>query len=186
MIILYLIFCIIVHEFGHLIASVMLKCKVEVFSLGFGKPICSFKYKKIIFNICPILLGGYCKLKGDICDVFKRNSFARLPYSKKFLILSSGCIVNIFFGYLFLIAGIKISSDILYNLGFINMLLGISNLLPIPALDGGYLALVWLEKIYKKAIAYKIISIVSKISFIILMTLNIVLIIIYLLIKFLK
>lgn len=54
-----------VHEFGHFIAARMSGVRVEIFSIGFGKPI----YKKVLssceFRICLIPLGGYVKLFGD-------------------------------------------------------------------------------------------------------------------------
>ncbi len=56
---------VFVHEFGHFIVAKMVKVRVEVFSLGFGKPLWSFKKGDTEYRISMIPLGGYVKLAGE-------------------------------------------------------------------------------------------------------------------------
>ena len=84
-ILLILIIMIILHESGHLIASLLLKVKVEAFSIGFGRPFFKKIFKGIEFRFAPILLGGYTKVKGE--DDYSGNGLLAQPYYKKFLII---------------------------------------------------------------------------------------------------
>lgn len=64
---------------------------------------------------------------------------------------------------------------LLWNISLVNISAFVLNILPFPALDGGMLWLVWLEKFYPKRYS-KIIQISSKIGFWILLILQIILI----------
>lgn len=55
---------IFVHEFGHFIVGRLCGIGVEVFSIGFGPEIISFKHNKITYKLCWIPLGGYVKFYG--------------------------------------------------------------------------------------------------------------------------
>ena len=176
-----LIICIIAHELGHLIVAKMCKCGVEVFSLGFGKPILfSKKIGKTLYQVTPWIFGGYCKLQDETKSSKKKNSFTNLPYRKKAAITLAGVTVNIVLGVISILIATSLVRasfiDIRYILlcfGMLNITLGISNLLPIPALDGSYLILVWLEKIYGKKVGYAKMDKICHWGFIILMALNI-------------
>ena len=56
---------IFVHELGHFIAARSAGIRVEVFSIGWGRGILSFKWKDTKIQIGWIPFGGYCKLAGD-------------------------------------------------------------------------------------------------------------------------
>lgn len=56
---------VFVHEFGHFIVAKMVKVRVEVFSLGFGKTLWSFKKGDTEYRISMIPFGGYVKPAGD-------------------------------------------------------------------------------------------------------------------------
>ncbi|GEM_PF-340139 len=56
---------ICIHELGHFLAARMVGIGVEVFSIGLGKPIVSFKGKETIFQIGFLPFGGYCKMAGE-------------------------------------------------------------------------------------------------------------------------
>jgi membrane-associated protease RseP (regulator of RpoE activity) len=118
-------------------------------------------------------LGGYCKLKDELEFSGDKDSFTNLTYSKKLFITVAGCLVNILIGIPCYIIGLKILNFNLFYFGAISLGLGITNLLPIPALDGSYPFLVWLEKFYGKEKGYTIMSKICRIGFIILMTANI-------------
>jgi len=55
---------IFVHELAHLVAARWAKMKVEIFSIGFGKPIYQWTRKKIKWQLCIIPFGGYVKISG--------------------------------------------------------------------------------------------------------------------------
>ncbi len=56
---------IFVHEAGHFIAARICKVQVEVFSLGFGPPLFSWKRRGTIYQIAAVPLGGFVKMLGD-------------------------------------------------------------------------------------------------------------------------
>lgn len=135
-----LIICIMWHEAGHLLVAKLCKCGVNVYSIGFGKPVL-FKKKigKTTYQITPWIFGGYCQLKDELKASKAKDSFSNLPYRKKFLIAIAGCSVNIIMGLIFLLLGKIFGVYELLYFGFLSTLLGITNLLPIaPCLDGGY------------------------------------------------
>ena len=169
-----LIIIIIFHETAHLIVAKLCKCDVEKFSIGFGPAIIRKKIGGTIYQLSPILLGGYNKLKGELKASKDPKAFTNLPYRKKCLIAMAGIIVNILTGLIAIYLGMLFNIYNLIYFGFISIMLGITNAIPFPALDGSYLILVWLEKIYGKEKGYFIMGIICKIGFIIIMMLNII------------
>jgi regulator of sigma E protease len=55
---------IVVHEGGHFIVARLCGMRVERFSIGFGKPLVSFKRGDTIYQISPIPLGGFVQITG--------------------------------------------------------------------------------------------------------------------------
>lgn len=53
------------HELGHYTAARLLGVYVEVFSIGFGKKLASFRWLNTQWQISAIPLGGYVKMKGQ-------------------------------------------------------------------------------------------------------------------------
>ncbi|MCM8771405.1 MAG: RIP metalloprotease RseP [Candidatus Omnitrophica bacterium] len=62
---------IIAHELGHFIMAKRMGVKVEIFSLGFGQKIFSFKRKDTEYALRLLPLGGYVKLAGDNWEEYK-------------------------------------------------------------------------------------------------------------------
>lgn len=57
---------IFVHEWGHYLVAKWCGVKIEEFSLGFGKKLCSKTDKSgTVWKICAIPFGGYVKMFGD-------------------------------------------------------------------------------------------------------------------------
>ncbi len=107
---LIFIFMIIVfiHEFGHYIVARIFKADVTDFSIGFGKPLYSFKDNKgTNWKLSPIPLGGYVKIKG-LDSIFSKNSskekgsFQFLTIYQKIFVLLAGSIFNIISAWLVL------------------------------------------------------------------------------------
>src|SRR4030095_10628535 len=62
--ILGLALLIVVHEGGHFLVARLCGMRVERFSIGFGKPLVSFKRGDTIYQIAPIPLGGFVQITG--------------------------------------------------------------------------------------------------------------------------
>jgi len=192
--IINILIAVILHELGHLIASVLLGVKVKTYSIGFGNPCLHKKILSIDFRITPWLLGGYVSLEGESDK--SPNGFLAQRYYKKVIILLAGVAVNallaiigylvvyksislglwvdwnmiksIFtrdYSFLYLVYETIIAHPFLTQLTLINFMLIISNLLPFPALDGGGIWTLWLEKIWKKDFP-RLWTLLNKIGFI--------------------
>jgi membrane-associated protease RseP (regulator of RpoE activity) len=149
-------------------------CKVETISIGFGKPIWSKKIKGINYQISPILLGGECKLYGEIELKRSKFAFTSLRFAKKCAIALSGVTVNVITGLICLQLGKAMYNEYLYCFGYISIFLGLFNAFPfIPCLDGGYLFYFpILIKRYGKQKGIMILKKSIELSFKILMLLN--------------
>jgi membrane-associated protease RseP (regulator of RpoE activity) len=167
-----LIICIFLHELAHLVAAKYCKCQVEVFSVGFGPALFKKKLGDTIYQIALLPIGGYNKLKNEPAYSRSKYAFTNLPYNKKLLIILAGCTINIVTGGIALLIGRLFLNYNLFYFGVLSIALGLSNLLPIPALDGSYSILVWLEKFYGKKHGYKLMERIVRVGFIVLMILN--------------
>jgi len=169
-----LIICIITHELAHFIAAKLCGCGVDIFSVGMGKPYLKMIYKDTEYRLTPWLIGGYCSLRDELVSSNKKDSFTNLPYLKKMYITLAGVAVNILTGLLAMYVGVYYIIPNLWFFGYISLWLGITNLLPIPALDGSYIFLVWLEKFMGKEKGYALMEKLCKIGFIIITVVNII------------
>ncbi|MDU9761730.1 RIP metalloprotease RseP [Helicobacter pylori] len=102
--VLMLAFLIFVHELGHFIIARICGVKVEVFSIGFGKKLCFFKFFGTQFALSLIPLGGYVKLKGmdkEENETHQANdSYAQKSPFQKLWILFGGAFFNFLFAIL--------------------------------------------------------------------------------------
>ncbi|VAW58967.1 Intramembrane protease RasP/YluC, implicated in cell division based on FtsL cleavage [hydrothermal vent metagenome] len=105
------------HEFGHYWVARLLKVKVLRFSIGFGKPLITWKKQKgedlIEFVIAAIPLGGYVKMlderEGEVDESQKHRAFNTQPVATRFAIVAAGPIFNFilaaFFYFIFFVNG---------------------------------------------------------------------------------
>lgn len=174
--IIAIIISVIFHELAHLVTAVLLKVRVYAFSIGFGKILLSKIWKTIDWRISLIWLGGYCNLEerpnvpNSIYDlsywkqaliilagVVVNFVIACICYLLHFKSISYGlwydwsiikyifmCRYDLLFDFFYMY---PIKNIFLLELSLLNLTLFISNLLPIPPLDGGYL---WLFPLRKK------------------------------------
>jgi membrane-associated protease RseP (regulator of RpoE activity) len=176
--IICLVLIIAIHEMAHLIVAKKCGCRVEVFSIGFGSPIIKKKIGDTVYQVGWLLLGGYCKLQDESNYSRSKKAFTNLPYRNKVAVALAGVTVNIIMGLicmgvtLYLLPYSQLAYNI-YYFGLISVALGVTNLLPIPALDGSYPFLVLLEKKYGKQKGYAIMAKLNRIGFIVIMILNI-------------
>ena len=93
--ILVLLLMITIHEFGHYTAGKILKFKINEFSIGFGKALCTRKKKNgEIFSIRLVPLGGYCAFEGEDTTDENSGSFnAQAPW-KRLIVLFCGAFFN--------------------------------------------------------------------------------------------
>lgn len=113
------------HELGHYGAARFFGVYVEVFSIGFGKKLASFRWLNTRWQISAIPLGGYVKMKGqDDLDPAALSSDSDSYNAKKpwqrIIILLAGPIANFFLAWLLFLAiavdGPKTLSPIIGNI----------------------------------------------------------------------
>lgn len=96
---------IFVHELGHFAVAKWCGVRVEVFSLGFGKKILSYKKGDTTYCISLIPLGGYVKMFGDeinaqLSESEKKFSFTHKTVWQRIAIVLAGPMMNFFFAIL--------------------------------------------------------------------------------------
>jgi len=91
-------FMILIHEFGHYAVAKLLRVRVEVFSIGFGKRLLGFRKGDTDYRISAIPLGGYVKMSGEN-PMDERTGdpaeFMSHPRWHRFLIAIAGPSMNI-------------------------------------------------------------------------------------------
>lgn len=86
-----------IHEFGHFLASKLLKVGVDEFSIGFGPKIVQKKFRGTMYSLRWLPLGGYCAIEGE--EETEENKDSESSYQRKnplekIVILSMGVIFN--------------------------------------------------------------------------------------------
>lgn len=112
---LVITFLIFFHELGHFLAARCVGVRVEVFSIGFGKPL----YERLIggtkYRLCALIFGGYVKLKGQddlkpgvVCD--EKDSYKYKSPLQRIFILIAGPAFNLILAFLlyFLVANLGV------------------------------------------------------------------------------
>ena len=197
--IISVLICVFFHELAHMIAAICCGVKVKEFALGFGPPLIKIKIKSIIYKLNLIPLGGYCRLQGEKSKV--KEGWLTTTYSKKLIISLAGVFVNLVIAFICyiinynsILLGLYIDLNLLKSiflkqydfiyliyyscnnifllqLGLLNLIAFITNILPLPTLDGGYVFLFPLEKIYKEKFPI-FLEKITKIGFIVLLILQ--------------
>jgi len=114
------------HEFGHYWVARKVGVKVLRFSVGFGKPLFSWRKKtaegdEIDFVIAAIPLGGYVKMlderEGNVADEDKSRAFNNQSVAKRFAIVLAGPLFNfilaIFFYWIVFILGTTVDRPLI-------------------------------------------------------------------------
>lgn len=87
---------IFVHEWGHYIVGLKMGMKVETFSIGFGKPIKTWKAKNgVVFQIGSVPFGGFVKFKGLDGDRSSSDGFYSVPFYKRIFVAFAGPLANL-------------------------------------------------------------------------------------------
>lgn len=106
---LILSFLVFFHELGHFIVARICGVKVEVFSIGFGKKLVSWRFGQTEYALSMIPLGGYVKLKGQDDSNPKLKNYEADSYLSKspwqrIAILLAGPFFNLFLAFLLYMA----------------------------------------------------------------------------------
>lgn len=95
-----LIILVLVHEFGHFLASKLFGVKVEEFGIGFPPRLAGIKKGETVYSLNALPLGGFVKIFGDEGD--NKNdphSYASRPAWQRAIILCAGVCFNILFAF---------------------------------------------------------------------------------------
>jgi membrane-associated protease RseP (regulator of RpoE activity) len=150
-----LIIIIILHELGHFVAAKLCNVKVLQFAVGFGPTIWCKTIGETTYSLNWILLGGFCQLKDELNFTIDNTGLTSKPYLQKAFIVLAGILVNCVTGGLAYFIGWQLYSLPPILFGWYSIAIGLSNLLPIPALDGSYLYIFAFEKLWGKEKALK-------------------------------
>lgn len=106
---LILSFLVFFHELGHFMVARICGVKVEVFSIGFGKKLVSWRMGQTQYALSAIPLGGYVKLKGQDDSNPKLKNYEADSYLSKspwqrIAILLAGPFFNLFLAFLLYVA----------------------------------------------------------------------------------
>jgi regulator of sigma E protease len=91
---------VVVHEFGHFGFAKLFGIPVEIFCLGYGKPIIKKKIGGTVYGIGPVPFGGYVKIPGldprekDLLPEEEQSNFVLYPYWKRVLMVVGGPFAN--------------------------------------------------------------------------------------------
>ena len=96
-------FLIFIHELGHYFMARRAKMTVEVFSIGFGKPICKWTWSGVSWQIGVVPFGGYVRIKGmerkkGVDDLYRISDgyYGQGPW-KRIMVAFMGPFVNLLF-----------------------------------------------------------------------------------------
>lgn len=168
-----LFFIVLFHELGHLWAAKLCKCGVKVFSVGFGRPLFKFTWHKTTYQFCPILFGGYCELQSELKYSRSKYAFTNKTYSQKVFISFAGIIMNIITGLFSFGIFLLTRNGIFLIFAIYSILMGLTNALPIPSIDGSFWIAFLFEKKYGKKKCYEKIEKIFQMWFKWIMILNV-------------
>jgi regulator of sigma E protease len=95
---------VFIHEFGHFYVAKLCGMKVEVFSIGMGKKILSWKRGETEYALSLFPLGGYVKILGqdpreEISANEAHRSFQKKPVAQKTAVVLAGPIANLLLAF---------------------------------------------------------------------------------------
>jgi regulator of sigma E protease len=91
---------IFVHEFGHFLAARLCRVRVEVFSLGFGPRLFSWRRGATLYQLALLPLGGYVRMAGEDQEPGRAPAPHELQakgVGQRFFIYSGGVLMNVVF-----------------------------------------------------------------------------------------
>jgi len=141
--ILVLSILIAVHEAGHLLMAKWSNIRVDIFSIGMGKPMWGFQYGETYYQIGQLPFGGYCGFgeeeSADQKDLDPR-ALINSPLWARILTVIGGSLFNIIFAYLMMVvlSSVGFKEEQLSNQIIVPKTLQIKdNTVPSPAYQAG-------------------------------------------------
>lgn len=97
-------FLIFIHELGHYFMARRVGMRIEVFSIGLGKPIYSWMFQNVKWQFCYLPFGGYVQIAGEKEEGVEKGSKQDAFYDKtpwqRIQVAMMGPIVNIVFAFI--------------------------------------------------------------------------------------
>jgi regulator of sigma E protease len=96
-------FLIFIHELGHYFMARRVGMRIEVFSIGLGKPIYSWMAQGVKWQLCYLPFGGYVKIAGEKEDkdqVMAPDTFLGKKPLDRIKVAFMGPLVNIVFAFI--------------------------------------------------------------------------------------
>src|SRR3989344_3111860 len=168
-------FVIVIHEFGHFLACKLFDIATPVFSIGFGPHLFGVHIGNTLFQIAALPLGGYVQIATKQLDaqsymvkaiillagIAINFLFAYIIFAifklrnidvKQMMQQTSEHVRNGIMGPIGIVSLMSYSISLSFNhflllLGGLSFSIGMFNLLPVPFLDGGQLAVYTIEAI---------------------------------------
>src|SRR3954462_14737380 len=97
---------IVVHEYGHYLVARLCRVKVLRFSVGFGRPLATWRLgpDRTEWSVAAIPFGGYVKMlderEGEVAPAELNRAFNRQSVRKRFAIVLAGPVFNFAFAVL--------------------------------------------------------------------------------------
>ncbi|MGF6147014.1 Regulator of sigma E protease [Kingella potus] len=92
------------HELGHLLVARWCGIKVLRFSVGFGKPFVTKRWRNIEWCLAPIPLGGYVRMvdtrEGKVAETDLPFAFDKQHPAKKIAVVAAGPLTNLILAFL--------------------------------------------------------------------------------------
>ncbi|MEG0457393.1 MAG: site-2 protease family protein [Oscillospiraceae bacterium] len=105
-------FIIFIHELGHFVAARWAKVKVNEFAIGMGPRIFKFQGKETLYSLRLFPIGGFCAMEGEDDESDDQNAFHKKSVFKRIIIIISGALMNIIFGFI-IMTGITGTQDLI-------------------------------------------------------------------------
>lgn len=118
---------IFVHEAGHFIAAKLVGIQVHRFSLGFGKPLVSFRWGETEYVIAVLPFGGYVKMAGledegmmgqveggpppPTQPVDPARAFDRKPLPARIVVILAGVAMNLVLAYVVITGQLAVEGE---------------------------------------------------------------------------
>lgn len=106
---------VLIHELGHFLVAKRCGVKIDEFSIGMGPKIFSKAGRDgTAYSLRLLPIGGYVSMAGEDEDCSDPEGFCNKTKTQRFFILAAGAFMNIFLGFLILIATVS-QGDIYSN-----------------------------------------------------------------------
>lgn len=109
LLVLFLVFCIVLHELGHYVAAKAAGIKVTEFFVGFGPRLWSVRRGETEYGVKALPLGGYCRIIGmhnldEVDPADEARTYRQAPVWRRLSVALAGSAVHFAVAFLVLFA----------------------------------------------------------------------------------